>query len=80
MAETYMGEIRGGIVVFDQGTPPLPEGSRIRIEVVQGQEARQGRTLAERYASIIGIAEGLPTDMAEQHDHYIHGTPRRDED
>ena len=22
-------------------------------------------------------AEGLPTDFAEEHDHYLHGTPRR---
>lgn len=25
-----------------------------------------------------GTAEGLPDDMAENHDHYIHGTPKRD--
>ena len=25
---------------------------------------------------MIGIAEGLPPDLAEEHDHYIHGTPR----
>jgi hypothetical protein len=79
MAETYMGEVRSGVVVFDPGTPALPEGARIRMEVVQKGENSQGRTLAERYASIIGIAEGLPTDMAQEHDHYIHGTPRRKE-
>jgi hypothetical protein len=80
MAETYMGEVRGGVVVFDPGTPALPEGARIRMMVVPKGENPQGRTLAERYASIIGIAEGLPTDRAEEHDRYLHGTPRRDKD
>jgi hypothetical protein len=24
-----------------------------------------------------GTAPGLPADMAEQHDHYIHGQPKK---
>ena len=24
-----------------------------------------------------GTAEGLPPDLAENHDHYLHGTPKR---
>jgi len=27
---------------------------------------------------IIGKAEGLPQDFAAEHDHYLHGTPKRD--
>jgi len=79
MAETYMGQVQNGVVVLDEGTPPLPEGTRLRVELVEESVPARGRTLADRYASIIGIAEGLPTDMAEEHDHYIHGTPRRSE-
>ena len=26
---------------------------------------------------LAGTAEGLPEDLAEQHDHYLHGTPKR---
>ncbi len=79
MAETYTGEFRDGVVVFDDGTPPLPEGARLRVELIKETPERRGRTLADRLAPIIGIAEGLPADMAEQHDHDIHGTPRREE-
>ena len=50
----------------------------MRVELVQ-QPARP-KTLAERDAAIIGIAEGLPPDLAAEHDHYIHGTPRRAEE
>ena len=34
-------------------------------------------TLAERFQNVIGEATALPADMAEQHDHYINGTPKR---
>lgn len=26
---------------------------------------------------VAGTAEGLPQDMAQNHDHYLHGTPKR---
>ena len=77
MSQAYSGEVRGGVVVLDGGSPPLPEGARLRIEVVAGPEA-PGRTLLERFGNLVGIAEGLPPDLADEHDHYIHGTPRRD--
>jgi hypothetical protein len=34
-------------------------------------------TLYERVKDFIGIADGLPSDMAENHDHYIHGRPKK---
>ena len=34
-------------------------------------------TLYERWQSFIGIAEGLPEDFAENHDHYAHGRPKQ---
>jgi hypothetical protein len=77
MAEMYTAEVRNGAVVFDEGTPPLPEGARLRVEIVAEPVNSRGRTLAERLASVIGKAEGLPTDLADQHDHYLHGQPKR---
>jgi hypothetical protein len=35
------------------------------------------RTLAERYAKFVGLADDLPPDMAKSHDHYLHGAPKR---
>ncbi len=77
MAETYTGQVRNGTVVFDERTPPLPEGARLRIELVAEAGDMRRRTLAERLASVIGRAEGLPSDLADQHDHYLHGQPER---
>ncbi len=50
----------------------LPDGTRVHIEA----EVPERRTLAERYAGFIGIAEDMPTDLARNLDHYIHGTPK----
>ena len=33
--------------------------------------------MAERYAGLIGITDHLPEDMAENHDHYLHGHPKK---
>jgi len=76
MAETYMGEIRDGVVVFEGTPPPLPAGTRVRVEPI-GPEQDSTPTLAERLKSVIGAVKGLPPDLAEQHDHYIHGVPKR---
>lgn len=78
MAETFAGEVRGGVVVFEKGSPPLPEGTRVRIEPVEIEtEESRTPTLAERLEPVIGTAQGLPSDMAAQHDHYLHGLPKR---
>ena len=77
MAETFTGEVRGGVVVFE-GSPPLPDGTKVRVERVdRDRETAETPTLAERLAPVIGAAVGLPSDLAAQHDHYLHGLPKR---
>jgi len=75
MAESYTGQVQNGVIVLDEGTPPLPEGTKVRVETVDMEEAV--RDLSRRLVSVAGKATGLPADLAEQHDHYIHGTPKR---
>ena len=41
-----------------------------------GGGAPPTRTLRELLLSYAGRAKGLPSDLARNHDHYIHGTPR----
>jgi hypothetical protein len=36
----------------------------------------QTPTLADQFADVIGSAPDLPSDMAAQHDHYLHGSPK----
>jgi hypothetical protein len=51
----------------------VPDGTQARIIF----ESVGGRTLAERYAGLVGITDRLPEDMAENHDHYLHGQPKK---
>jgi hypothetical protein len=36
------------------------------------------RTIGAALLDVAGTAEGLPRDMARNHDHYLHGTPREE--
>jgi hypothetical protein len=69
----YEGHVAGGVIVLDDKAG-LPEGTRVRVEPIG---SAQPQTLAERFQNVIGKAGGLPEDMAAQHDHYIHGSPKR---
>jgi len=69
---TYRGHVENGVIVLDEPAE-LPEGASVRVEIAEEQE---GSTLAERLRDVIGIGEG-PPDLAEHHDHYAHGKPKR---
>lgn len=68
---TYRGHVENGVVVLDDPVK-LPEGAQVQVELASPQSL----TLAERLKDVIGIIEG-PPDLAEQHDYYAHGEPKR---
>ena len=70
---TYRGRIKGGVVVFEQPVS-FPDGTSVSVEVKDSGEIP---TLAEQMSGVIGIVKDLPTDMAENHDHYVHGAQRK---
>ena len=47
----------------------LAEGTQVRVAVSTLDES-------DPLAAVIGIGEG-PADGADQHDHYIYGTPKQ---
>jgi hypothetical protein len=67
------GKVVNGVVVLDEG-PKLAEGTRVKVVA----EPEELPTLYERFKDFIGVIEG-PPDMAEHHDHYAHGAPKRSE-
>lgn len=69
---TYKGRVRNGVIVLDEGT--LPEGTPVKVE--PAQKPRRA-TQAERLKGFIGIANDLPGDLAENHDHYLYGVPKK---
>ena len=59
----------------------VPDGTKVEI-TLPGKDAMQGAaeggpTLFEALDGFIGMAKGLPEDFAAEHDHYLHGTPKR---
>jgi hypothetical protein len=70
----YQGHIQNGVVVLDE-TSDLPEGARVQVALVP--PAAEGGTLGERLMKFAGKLEGLPPDLARNHDHYSHGAPKK---
>ncbi|MEX0702441.1 MAG: hypothetical protein WD069_10135 [Planctomycetales bacterium] len=70
---TYHGRVENGVIVLDEPVA-LPEGTEVLVEPIA---APAGKSLAERFADVIGAATELPEEFARNHDHYIHGAPKR---
>ena len=87
LAMELEGVIVNGRVELD-APAELPEGTRVRVEPIPVEAPTTGTpetpkgekpltSLNKLLLSLAGTAKGLPPDMAEQHDHYIHGTKKR---
>jgi hypothetical protein len=75
---SYVGTVENGVVVL----PPeakLPDGTRVTVEPVarRADPVKDSRPIMEKLLELAGTARGLPPDLAENHDHYLHGTPKR---
>lgn len=82
---TIEGHVENGQIVL-HGDVPLAEGMRVRVELVSagpvGKSAEDSPSeelpsLYERMKPFVGAAKGLPSDYAINHDHYLHGQPKR---
>ena len=75
----YQGHVENGVVVLDDDVR-LPEGIEVKIEPVGSPNLEKSDdcpTLYERLKPVVGIVDGLPEDFSENHDHYVHGQPKR---
>jgi hypothetical protein len=76
----YRGHMTNGVIQL-QDWPSLPEGAEVEVRLLVATPSQEGEeavpSLHERLKDIMGKAEGLPLDLAENHDHYLHGQPRR---
>lgn len=71
---TYRGRVQNGKVVLEEGVS-LAEGTEVVVEPVE--PTREVRSLREGLLNLAGIVKGLPSDLARNHDRYLHGGPRK---
>lgn len=57
----------------------LPEGTHLEdgTQVLVLPQPLPSQTFFERYKDIIGTAGTGISDLAENHDHYLYGTPKK---
>ena len=67
----YQGKVINGVVVLEDGKA-LPEGTTVKVRAVD-----EPPTWGEVFKDVMGKAVGMPSDMARNHDHYLHGAPKR---
>lgn len=71
---TYKGHVENGVIVLDEDAK-LPDGTRVRIEPEEDMSSVE--SLRRGLLSLSGIVKDMPPDFARNHDHYIHGTPKK---
>jgi len=74
---SYPGIMKDGVVVLPPGVH-LPEGAQVEVTVPTASGAPQpDGTAYDVLAEFVGSFDALPADLARNHDHYLHGAPRR---
>jgi hypothetical protein len=74
---TLQGIVRNGTIVLDSDVT-LPEGARVDVTVRDhAEEVAEKKPTLLGLLKLAGTLDDLPPDFAAEHDHYIHGTPKR---
>ena len=73
----YKGTVKGGVVVLESDSA-LAEGTEVLVQPVARSAADAGQpTIWQKLQKYSGVVQGLPSDMARNHDHYIHGRRKK---
>jgi hypothetical protein len=66
----YSGTVIQGKIVFETD-PHLPDGTHVEVQVAE--PALPSNALRHQLLKLAGVLDDLPSDMARNHDRYIHG-------
>jgi hypothetical protein len=72
---TVRGHVKNGQITLDQSVS-LPEGAEVIVALVEKRQL-DGDDLNSVLLRHAGQGQNLPADLANQHDHYAHGKPKR---
>jgi hypothetical protein len=73
---TCIGKVRDGKISLPDGVH-LPEGAEVEVHFVSENAPAPRESFAERYKEFMGIVDDLPSDLAANLDHYLHGHPKK---
>ena len=80
----YRGKVQDGVVVLQEGAE-LPDGTEVSVMpdavAEPTKESQEQPTIWKKLAALGRWTEtqpcDLPEDLAANHDHYLHGLPKR---
>jgi len=75
----YRGRVENSAIRLEE-TAALPDGVEVDVRLlaeISSPEQADVPSLYERLKDVVGKAKGLPPDLAENHDHYLHGRAKR---
>ena len=73
-AMTFTATVHNGAIALPPGIA-LPEGTQVEVRS-QSDTAPKAKG-SKGLLQFAGIIADKPSDFAAEHDHYIHGTPKR---
>ncbi|MGH7135866.1 MAG: hypothetical protein ACREHD_09010 [Pirellulales bacterium] len=81
---TYQGTVQNGVVVLAAGAT-LPEGTQVKVvpqvSAPTPPKYDPSMSIGEKLAELARWSEtfptNLPSDLAKNHDHYLHGRPKK---
>ena len=71
----YHGRVVNGKIVLD-GNPVIPDGTDVTVDIIG--IPTEDEPIGKAMLRLAGTAAGLPPDMSVNHDHYLHGQPKRE--
>jgi hypothetical protein len=78
---SYRGKFEKGKIIFTGDVPPLKDGDPVVVVTEETRPAANGAAVHVDPFDTIGddaVDTGI-TDMSVEHDHYIYGTPKRNQ-
>jgi len=69
----YQGEVKNGVVVLEGGIT-LPDGTVVKVEILESPQARRGDDPVYCLAEL-AVPTGI-ADLAVNIDHYLYGHPK----
>jgi hypothetical protein len=78
---TFIGKVSNGAIVLPPGAH-LPDGTAVEVRPIEttGDDAALAGAVADLTDELVRLSKQtreLPADLAAQHDHYLHGHPKR---